>query len=129
MSDGLEERLRAVLGEEVVRLERLGGGDINDAYRVALASGARAFAKTRRKPPPNMYVREAEGLLWLAESGVVATPRVLAAEEQLLALEWVERGVPARDYDARLGRDLARLHSHGAPSLVFSAYYYIGVLP
>ena len=128
MSD-VRALFREAIGEDVTALERLGGGDINDAYRVTLADGKRVFAKTRERPPPGMYVREAEGLAWLAEAQAVTTPRVLAATEQVLALEWVERGVPARDYDARLGRGLAALHAHGASEFGLAADNYIGDLP
>jgi fructosamine-3-kinase len=128
MSD-FERLLSESLHCEVSALERLGGGDVNDAYRVTLTNGERLFAKTRANAPKGMYVREAEGLRWLAEADVVTIPRVLVANERLLALEWIERGVPARDYDARLGRALARLHQAGAPSFGFSDDNYIGDLP
>ena len=129
MSDGLEQRIEEATGTRVQKLARLAGGDINDAYEVTLADGTRVFAKTRKRPPPAMYVREAEGLAWLAESEALAIPRVIAANEQLLALTWIERGVPARDYDAQLGRGLARLHRAGAPGFGLARDNYIGDLP
>src|SRR6202453_1357993 len=73
-------------------LARVGGGDINEAFRVRLADGGEAFVKTRAGAAPGEYAAEAAGLRWLAEPGALRTPRVLALEDGYLALEWVERG-------------------------------------
>ncbi len=97
---------------------RVGGGDINEAFRVVLADGTDAFVKTRAEPAPGEYAAEAAGLEWLAEPGALRTPSVLEVDERYLALEWVE---PARGsgLDAasaqELGRGLALTHAAGAP--------------
>jgi fructosamine-3-kinase len=93
----------------------VGGGDINEAFRVRLADGAEAFVKTRADPAPGEYAAEAEGLRWLAEPGALRTPRVLALDDRYLALEWVEPGRLDADGEERLGRGLAATHVFGAP--------------
>jgi fructosamine-3-kinase len=92
----------------------VGGGDINEAYRVTLADGREAFVKTRREPIPGEYAAEAIGLSWLAEPGLVRTPAVLEQDERYLALEWVERGTLSADGAEQLGRALAGTHLAGA---------------
>ncbi len=93
----------------------VGGGDINEAFHVALADGTEAFVKTRADASPGEYAAEAAGLEWLAEPGAVRTPRVLEVGERYLALEWVEGGrLDAAGVD-ELGRGLARTHLAGAP--------------
>ncbi len=92
----------------------VGGGDINEAYRVRLADGRDAFVKTRREPIPGEYAAEAAGLRWLAEPGLVRTPAVLEQDEAYLALEWVERGRLSPDGAEQLGRALAGTHRAGA---------------
>jgi fructosamine-3-kinase len=120
---------------------RVGGGYINDAFRVTLADGADAFVKTRADAAPGEYAAEAAGLRWLAQPGALRTPRVLDVDERYLALEWItsspeevadavadgdgeaegEEREPARrgGLDARgaeeLGRGLAVTHAAGAP--------------
>jgi fructosamine-3-kinase len=105
---------------------RVGGGDINDAYRVELEDGTRAFVKTRADVAPGEYATEADGLRWLAQagsgSGVAARdsltarglplPEVLGVAEDALVLEWVDEGRPGDE--AALGRGLARIHMKGA---------------
>jgi fructosamine-3-kinase len=93
----------------------VGGGDINEAYRLLLADGREAFVKTRPEAHPGEYEAEAAGLAWLREPGGVSTPRVLDAQEGYLALEWIERGRLSEAGAEELGRGLALTHSAGAP--------------
>ncbi|MBK5117307.1 MAG: fructosamine kinase family protein, partial [Thermoleophilia bacterium] len=57
--------LEAALGEPVNAGRPVGGGDINEAYALELASGERAFVKTRAGADPAEYEAEAAGLRWL----------------------------------------------------------------
>jgi fructosamine-3-kinase len=93
---------------------RIGGGDINEAYRVTLADGRDAFVKTRARTIPGEYAAEAAGLRWLAEPGSVRTPAVLAVDEGWLALEWLEPGGLSAEGAEELGRGLAGTHLAGA---------------
>jgi fructosamine-3-kinase len=93
---------------------RVGGGDINEAFRVVLADGSDAFVKTRPGAGPGEYAAEAAGLRWLAEPGALRTPRVLAVEDGYLALEWVDPGALDAAGAEELGRGLARTHAAGA---------------
>ncbi len=93
----------------------LGGGNINEAFRVVLASREEAFVKTRGDVAPGEYAAEAAGLEWLAESGALRVPRVLERDERYLALEWVEPGRLVAAGEEELGRGLAALHGAGAP--------------
>jgi fructosamine-3-kinase len=112
----LRAALEAALGSVVVRAAPVHGGDVAIAYRVDLADGRRAFAKTHADPPPGFFTTEAVGLAWLREPGAVAVPEVLAVSDEpaFLALEWIERGAAAATTDADVGRGLAALHRAGA---------------
>jgi fructosamine-3-kinase len=98
---------------------RVGGGDINEAYRVELADGTPAFVKTRSQSIPGEYAAEAAGLAWLSDPGFVRTPAVLDLGEDYLVLEWVEPGRLSEQGAEELGRALAGTHLAGAP--VFGA--------
>jgi fructosamine-3-kinase len=95
---------------------RVGGGDINEAFRVVLADGTRAFVKTRADAAAGEYAAEAAGLQWLAEPGALRTPRVLDVDGRYLALEWIEAGRLDEAGAEELGRGLAATHAAGAPS-------------
>jgi fructosamine-3-kinase len=92
----------------------VGGGSINEAYRVRLEDGREAFVKTRPETIPGEYAAEALGLGWLAEPGLLRTPAVLELDESYLALEWVEPGSLTPDGAEELGRALAGTHAAGA---------------
>ncbi|HEV7584277.1 MAG TPA: fructosamine kinase family protein [Solirubrobacteraceae bacterium] len=97
-------------------LARVGGGDINEAFRVVLADGREAFVKSRSDAAPGEYAAEAAGLAWLAEPGALRTPAVLDVGEDYLALEWVEPGGLDRAGIEVLGSGLAATHLAGAES-------------
>lgn len=95
---------------------RVGGGDINQAWRVRLADGRLAFVKTRADAGEGEYEREARALSWLAQPGALQVPQVLDLCPDYLALEWVEHGSLSAAGADELGRGLARLHAAGAPA-------------
>lgn len=94
---------------------RVGGGDINEAWRVTLVDGRTAFVKTRADAAPGEYALEAVALAWLAEPQALPVPAVLEVDERRLVLEWVEPGRLDEAGAERLGRGLARMHAAGAP--------------
>ncbi len=108
----LEAAVADATGSGVSSLRRVGGGDINDAYRAELADGRSVFVKTRAGAPPGEYAAEAAALRWLAEPGAIGVPAVLGASDRLLALEWLDSGCAGDE--AVLGEGLARVHAAGA---------------
>ncbi|QPP07620.1 phosphotransferase [Streptomyces bathyalis] len=121
--------------DEATRVFPVDGGDICDAWSIMLRGGRhgmhrKVFAKTLSGSPPGFFAAEAAGLTLLAVTGTVAVPDVLAVEDDLLVLEWLEPGEPTPEQAHRLGRDLAALHrtsalSYGTPG----RNAYIGTLP
>lgn len=93
----------------------VGGGDINEAFRVVLADGLEAFVKTRADAAPGEYAAEAAGLRWLAEPGGLRAPAVLDIADDYLALELIAPGRLNRAGEQELGRGLALTHAAGAP--------------
>ncbi len=129
----LREAVADALGRPVGSLRRIAGGDLNDAYAAEMEDGERVFVKTAADAAPGAYTREAEGLRWLADADAIAVARVLACSDEppgprFLALEWIERGSPSADGDARLGRGLAALHAAGAPAFGGDAGLVLGPL-
>jgi fructosamine-3-kinase len=131
----LREAARRALGEAPVECRPIGGGDVCLAFRLELAGGVAAFAKTPRAPRPGLLTAEADGLAWLAEARALRVPRVLGVAEAdagvpaLLVLEWIESRPRGAGFDARLGRGLAALHAAGAPCFGAERDNWIGPLP
>jgi fructosamine-3-kinase len=101
------------------------------ASRLTLDDGSSIFAKSwpSGPAPAGMFAAEAAGLAWLREAGTVPVPEVLVALPDLLAMEWVEPGEPARGAAEEFGRGLARLHRAGAESFGGTRPGFIGPLP
>ena len=97
----LADAVREATGREVRGLERVGGGDINDAYRVQFADESFGFVKTRADVAPGEYESEAAALRWLGEPGALRVPEVLGVGESVLVLDWVDEG--ARGEPAAFG--------------------------
>ena len=134
MREALREAVGEALGAAVRDARALGGGDINDAWRVTLADGAAVFVKTNEGAPADMFAVEARGLAWLAEAppvrdGTLRVPEVLAVGERFLPLELLESGPRVADFDARLGRGLAALHRAAPAGFGLDHANYIGRLP
>jgi fructosamine-3-kinase len=117
MDAALHEALERELGTAISSSAPVHGGDVAIAYRLELADGRRAFAKTHDDPPPGVFTTEAADLRWLRDAGAVLVPEVLAVSDDpaLLVLEWIEPGGPTASTEAELGRALAALHDAGAP--------------
>ena len=120
MTGDLRAAIGALLDDEVTDMTSLRGGDVADAYQVALASRRTVFAKTHRSPPPGFFTTEAAGLTWLRDAGALPVPEVLAVTDggegapPVLVLEWIAEARGAAPDEAAFGRALATLHSAGA---------------
>ncbi|WP_086727941.1 fructosamine kinase family protein [Streptomyces carpinensis] len=70
----------------------------------------------KRGDGPGAVRAEAAGLRWLAAAGAVAVPAVHGHDVQWLVTDRVLAGSPSARAAVRFGRDLAALHSAGAPA-------------
>src|SRR3954470_20742877 len=102
------------LSRPVRHAQRVGGGCINEGWRVEFEDGSYAFVKTRPEVAPGEYETEAAALRWLAEPGGVRVPEVIEVQPDCLAIEWVDEGRLSDDGAEELGRGLAALHGAGA---------------
>jgi fructosamine-3-kinase len=131
----LATKVGALLAESVTRVEAVSGGDINQSYLLTLASGRPLFAKTHASALPQLFVREAEGLAWLAEARGLRVPEVLAASDAdergpaCLVLEYIAPGARGSKYAETFGRGLATLHARGATCFGHATPNYLAILP
>jgi fructosamine-3-kinase len=125
------QHLPTFLTHQRIRETPVGGGDVCTASRLTLDDGASVFAKTwpSGAPPEGFFAAEANGLRWLRAAGAVPVPEVIADLPELLALEWIEPGAPARAAAVEFGRGLARTHRAGADAFGARWPGFIGPLP
>lgn len=117
MIDTYRAEISELLDRDVTSLTRLGGGDVAEAFELAVADGTPMFAKTKRDADADFFSTEAVGLEWLRQPGAISVPEVIAVgtEPPWLVLEWIDTGVRGPDETA-FGTALAHLHLSGAES-------------
>jgi fructosamine-3-kinase len=92
----------------------IGGGSINQAYRISDNAHQHYFVKLNQASKVSMFEAEAMGLQDLAATGSVRIPQVIcwgiAESSSYLVLEWLDLGRGGVSSWVELGRQLAHLH-------------------
>ena len=116
----ITDAVQGASGDTVVSSTVVHGGDTSAAFCVETRDGREFFAKTHPSPPAGFFTTEAASLAWLAESGAVHVPTVVAVSDGVhgrsghLVLDWIHQGAVPPD-DVAFGQSLADLHASGAP--------------
>jgi len=110
----------------------IGGGSINDGYRLETSAG-NFFVKVNSADRfPSMFEAEADGLERLRGTGELRVPEVLAVGEILdvtfLLLEHIDPGERTPIFWERSGRRLAAMHRHTDPEFGSARDNFIGSL-
>src|SRR3989337_660658 len=112
-------------------VEPLGGGCINEAYRLEGTDGSRYFLKLNDAQHLPMFIAEAEGLNAIAATNTIRIPRPIAhgvaAGQSYLVLEHLDLSSHGDAY--LLGEQLAALHRCSATQLGFMQDNFIGTTP
>lgn len=138
LSGSLIERLCEDLAHHTghaVDIERevpLGGGSINDCYRLDTDAG-RFFVKVNAADQhPSMFEAEADGLRRLGSTGAIRVPRVIAFgedhDDSYLLLEHIGGGLKSTAFWEEFGRSLAQLHTNTSSAFGLERNNYIGPL-
>jgi fructosamine-3-kinase len=101
---------------KVAKVHAVGGGCINKAWRVCFEDGKQVFVKEpSKRVDPDYFQMEADALDALNEPQCLRVPQVLGVaytpeQMPLLILEFIVSGRQAVDFQATLGKQLAKLH-------------------
>ena len=114
MKASIKEHLEQILSRKLSRITSVGGGSINETFR--LESGDKYFfckVNTAAKFP-GLFQKEKNGLLFLQSCNVIRVPQVIWCGElenmQVLILEWIEEGLRSESFWKKFGEQLAMLH-------------------
>jgi fructosamine-3-kinase len=92
----------------------LGGGSINQVYKVILPDQTLVMKVNQNDRYPGMFLAEAKGLQLLRQPDAPCVPEVIAqsviGNYQFLILEYLDKGPRRKDYPERFGCSLAALH-------------------
>ena len=134
---GVQDALRRLgLPSKVLDATPVAGGCINHGAHLTVQGGGSFFLKWNASAPPRLFDAEADGLRALGEPRALRVPTALArgggsGAPSWLLLEYIRAGAPAPDFDERLGRGLARLHTSAPRGTPFgwARNNWIGSLP
>lgn len=135
LKNTVEKHLKERCGDSsrIEGVRTVGGGSINEAYR--LDTGERSyFLKVNRADRyPGMFEAEAKGLELLKKPEEVGVPEPLSTgkegDEAFILMEHIESGRADDAFWERFGKELARLHKNSAGSFGLDHDNYIGSLP
>jgi fructosamine-3-kinase len=96
----VKEHLKELLSKQLntaissIELQAVGGGSINETYRVSFNAGQQFFLKLNSKTKfPGLFEKEKNGLDFLARHHCIQTPSVIFSATidnyQLLLLHWI----------------------------------------
>jgi protein-ribulosamine 3-kinase len=106
----------------------VGGGSINEAYRIEGEDGARYFLKLNDAQHLAMFVAETQGLESIAATNTIRVPHAIAhgsaGRQSYLVLEHLE--LSGRGNSRLLGEQLAALHRCEGPRFGFDHDNFIG---
>lgn len=130
LQESLVKRFGTITG---LRVERVGGGSINDTYRLSF-SGKTLFCKINSATKfPHLFSREKSGLDLIAQQSKIKTPGVIDCLQteghQVLLLEWIQEGEQNERFWKLFGEQLAALHRVTCGSYGLEADNYMGSVP
>jgi fructosamine-3-kinase len=101
-------------GASSLQFQSVGGGSINETYRLTFADHALFCKINSASGFPHLFEKERDGLQLLAKQAVIKTPGVIdcfATEDiQVLLLEWIDPGERTKGFWKKFGEQLAALH-------------------
>lgn len=111
----------------------LSGGDINSVYHIKTKDDQFVVKVNRADAFPEMFQKEAKGLMALRDTGSIDVPQILGfgdfEDSTYLLLEYKEPGKADRQFWELFGHQLATLHQNTREKFGFDEDNYIGSLP
>lgn len=129
----IEQTLSERLSAKPLTLHPVGGGSINNCYRITAGSKSFFCKVNSASIFPQLFQKEEAGLQTLAATGAIKTPAVVDCFEsegqQILLLEWIEPGERTEDFWTTFGRQLAALHHNSSETFGLHENNYMGSVP
>ncbi len=133
--DHVKKKLETVTGDntEILSVTSVGGGSINDTFRMETSLGLYFVKKNSSSLYPKMFEKEAMGLKILADAGEIPVPEAVAwdetGEEAFLIMKYIPPGTKSSDFWETFAKRLAALHRHTDKMFGLDHDNYIGSLP
>lgn len=132
--DKLQEALDSYFGfsVDIKGYSHVGGGSINDTYRISTSHGNFFVKKNSATSFPEMFQKEVKGINLLGEAKELHVPKVISIDEgggdSFLILDFIDSGPKTSSFWRVFGEQLAKLHQHSNGIFGLDHDNYIGSL-
>jgi len=120
--------IESTLNEKIISSSSVSGGCIADSRKIITESGREFFLKSGSSGN-RIFHCEANGLKELDRAQALRVPRIVAATDDFLLLEYISQGGRTNNFFEKFGQGLARLHRFKAGHFGFFEDNYIGATP
>lgn len=118
---------------EIKNYSHVGGGSINETFRLSTTSGEFFVKKNSASRFPGMFEKEALGIKLLDKANEIQVPEVVTFGEgdrdSFLILNYIETGHKKSGFWENFAKNLGNLHRHSADFFGLDYDNYIGSLP
>lgn len=119
-------------GVNILSIQPMGGGSINEVQRVLSNKGAFVFKINHSTAFPEMFKKEIAGLQLLRTANEIKVPEIISegilGDLQYLILSYIQHGAKKENFWTLFGKQLAALHQHHNPLFGLDHDNYIGSL-
>lgn len=128
----LESKIKSILNSDTVKLSPVGGGDINEAFKITSGTGSYFLKLNTVDWAADMFLAEKKGLELLSQSGILVPKPISVFNYENgagLIMEWMETGGRSQSAWEAFGISLAKLHQCTSEQFGLDHDNYIGRLP
>ncbi|NWF51114.1 MAG: fructosamine kinase family protein [Ignavibacteriaceae bacterium] len=124
--ESIKKKIEEHLGSPVIETIPMGGGCINNASKIVLASKDVLFLKYNFRLPKDIFTKEANGLNELLKADAIRVPKVILSDENFLLIEFINSSSKEKKFFEYFGKKFAALHKFTGASFGFYENNYIG---
>ena len=129
----LQSFLSQKLQNPVLEIKSVGGGCINQTYKIITADKYFFCKLNSASKFPHLFEKEKNGLELIQKYNVIKTPGIIdysiIGNEQILTLEWIEVGNRNDEFWKTFGQQLAALHQISTEEFGLKEDNYMGSVP
>lgn len=129
----LQSFLSQKLQNPVLEIKSVGGGCINQTYKITTADKYFFCKLNSASKFPHLFEKEKNGLELIQKYNVIKTPGIIDSSiignEQILTLEWIEEGNRKDEFWKTFGQQLAALHQISTEEFGLKEDNYMGSVP
>lgn len=129
----LQSFLSQKLQNPVLEIKSVGGGCINQTYKITTADKYFFCKLNSASKFPHLFEKEKNGLELIQKYNVIKTPGIIdysiIGNEQILTLEWIEEGNRNDEFWKTFGQQLAALHQISTEEFGLKEDNYMGSVP